>query len=188
MKTLKDISEIITGYTFREGLKSTPHGDTKVLLAKSITEDGTVNYDELVKIDMDSSNTSAYVKNYDVLLTSRGVFRSAVYEGSQDNTVAASSVYILRMKDDKVLPHYLSIYLNSKKGQQSIQKITSGGTISNIPRRNLEELLIPVPNLKTQQQIINIDSNWKERERLLKQKINLSKNVAEGAIQYLITL
>jgi restriction endonuclease S subunit len=188
MKHLKNISEIIVGYTFREALQWTDRGNTKVLLAKNITEEGNVNYDELLKIDMNLSNTSAYVQSGDIILTSRGVFRAAVYEGNEKKTIAASSVYILRPKNELIVPQYLSIYLNSKRGQSSIQKVTSGGTIKTIPRKNLEELSIPLPDLKTQQQIINIDRNWRKRAKLLEQKINLSKNVAEGAIQYLLTV
>lgn len=188
IKKLKDISELIAGYTFREALKSDLEGESKVMLAKHINDDGSVNYEALVKITQSLPRTNAFISKNDVLLSSRGVFRAGVFKKNENNVIAASSMFILRIVDNKIMPEYLAIYLNSEAGQSNIQKILTGSTIKTILRRTLANLKIPIPSLSVQKQIVDISNNWNKRERLLNQKINLSKNVAEGAIQKLLTI
>jgi len=186
-KSLKEISEILAGYTFRGALKSESQGKIKVILAKNIADDGTINYPELIKITQAPPRTNAYVKNKDILLSSRGVFRAGVFNAEDSNIIAASSTFILRVENKEIMPEFIAIYLNSEAGQSDIQKILTGSTIKTILRRSLENLKIPVPTLAVQKQIIDINQNIQKREKLLNQKINLSKNIAEGAIKKLLT-
>ncbi|MBA4336981.1 hypothetical protein C0416_04400 [bacterium] len=186
-KHLKEISGIIAGYTFREALIGDSNGETKVLLAKNINTDGTINYPELTKISLNLPRTNAFVTRNDVLLSSRGIFRSGVFDNDSTNTIAASSMFILRIKDDAVMPEYLSIYLNSRAGQNSIQKILTGSTIKTILRRSLENLIIPIPSLFNQKMIVDISKNSQQIEKLLIKKIKLTKNIAGEAIKQLIT-
>lgn len=187
VKLLKGISEIIAGYTFREGLKSHPNGETQVLLAKNINDDGSINYSELTRINLTLPRTNSFITRNNVLLSSRGIFRAGVFDKEAKNIIAASSLFILRIKDNNVIPEYLSIYLNSEAGQNSIQKVLTGSTIKTILRRALEDLSIPVPSLAVQKIIIDISDNWQKRKELLNRKINLSKSIAEGAIKQFLT-
>lgn len=187
-KNLKEVTAVIAGYTFRGALNSIPDGNTKVMLAKNINENGTINYSDLTQVNLVPPRTNAFIAQNDILLSSRGIFRAGVFDKDLKNIIAASSLFILRTKDKSVIPQYLSIYLNSKTGQKSIQKILTGSTIKTILRRTLENLEIPIPPPSIQKQIIDISENWKEREKLLNQKINLSKNIAEGTIKQFLTI
>lgn len=187
IKPLNEISEIIAGYTFREALKQDFNGETHVLLAKNINVDGTVNYPELIRINFVAPRTNTFVAKDDVLLSSRGIFRAGVFGKEAKNIIAASSLFILRIKDSNVIPEYLAIYLNSEIGQNSIQKILTGSTIKTVLRGALEDLSIPIPLLNVQEMIIEISVNWQKREKLLNRKKNLGKNIAEGAIKQLLT-
>lgn len=186
-KSLKEISEIIAGYTFREALKSDFNGDIRVLLAKNIHDDGTIHYHELTKVALTISRANSFVMRKDVILSSRGVFRAGVFDKDTKDTIAASSVFILRLKDDKVLPEYVSIYLNSEAGQSSIKKVLTGSTIKTILRGALEDISIPIPSLNIQKLIVSIADNWQQREKLLIRKIHLSKQIADRAINHLLT-
>ena len=187
LKILKNISKIIVGYTFRGALPEDPRGDINVLLGKHITNEGVIDLEDLPKIQRNDIRSEAFVKSGDVLLTTRGVFRAAA---SHDfpHTLASSSIYIIRLIDKNILPEFLSIYLNSQTAQVAISQLLTGSSIKTILRKDLETLPIPVPTKTRQQQIINIFSNWKCREQLLHKKIKLDKNIAEGAIHYLLTL
>lgn len=101
--------------------------------------------------------------------------------------IASSSVFILRLIGESLIPEFLSIYLNSEVGQSNIQKIITGTTIKTVLRKDLETLPICVPTLEDQMRIVEIDTNWKKRQQLLNQKMYLSKNIAEGAIKKLLT-
>lgn len=187
-KNLNDISVVIAGYTFREALKGDLKGESKVMLAKHINEDSSINYPDFVRISQELPRTNAFVSKNDVLLSSRGVFRAGVFEKDENNVIAASSIFILRIVDNQIMPEYLAIYLNSEAGQNNIQKILTGSTIKTILRRTLANLKIPIPPLQVQKQIVDISNNWKKREKLLIRKINLNKNIAQGAMQKLLTI
>lgn len=187
-KTLKDIAEVITGYTFRGALQEVPNGNTQVVLAKHIDENGSLEIEHLPSIDMNTSKTNARLKKGDILLSARGIFRAAVFVGEQEDCIAASSTYIIRITDKNITPAYLSIYLNSKAGQNQIRQHLTGGTVQTLLRRDLETFQIPIPSLEQQENIISIHNNWKKREELMQQKIFLSKNIADGAINHLITV
>jgi len=186
-KIIKEVSEIIAGFTFRGALKSDPDGGMRVLLAKNINEDGTISYDDLTKISLEAPRTNAFVSKNDVVLSSRGVFRAGVFSEDTNNTITASSVYILRISVKYILPKYLAIYLNSKIGQNRIKNITTGSTVKTILRGALENLEINIPSIDRQKKIIEIMENWQTREKMLVKKIEVSKNITEGAITHLLT-
>ena len=73
-KSLKDISEIIAGYTFRGALKNVSDGKVQVVSAKNVNEDSTIRIDNLIKIQNVPPRTNAFISKNDVLLSSRGVF------------------------------------------------------------------------------------------------------------------
>lgn len=186
IKSLKDISEIIAGYTFREALVNDSNGRVSVVLAKNINDDGTINYGELTQINLKLPRTNSFIINNDILLSSRGIFRAGVFIKNENKTIASSSLYILRLKNSEVLSKYLSIYFNSEIGQIAIKRNLTGSTIKTILKSSLENLLVPVPALQIQKMIIEIDDNWRKQEKLLNQKINLSKSITEATIKQLI--
>ncbi len=188
IKTVKQVARVAAGYTFRKAIKGSPDGQSRVIMAKNINEHGAINYEDLTNISDIPNRSNALVENGDVLLSSRGVFRAGVFWDKMESVVAASSTFILRVKNTEVVPEYVAIYLNSEAGQAGIQKILTGSTIKTILRKSLENLKIPIPALSIQKQIINISQNIQKREALLNKKINLSKNIAEGAIKKLLTI
>lgn len=184
---IKDITEVIAGYTFRTAIRNYNGGDMNVVQAKDILHNNQVNCQNLPKVTIENLRSSATLEQNDVLLSCRGAFRAGVLTKNLKNAIGSASLYILRIKSDKVLPEYLSIYLNSNAGQQQIQQILSGTIIKTILRRELENLPVIIPSIQKQKQIIEIYKNWQKREELLNRKITLNNNIANGAINYLLT-
>ena len=184
---IKDITEVIAGYTFRTAIHNDDNGDMLVVQAKDILHNNKVNCQDLPKVTIENLRSSATLEQNDVLLSCRGAFRAGVLSENLKNAIGSASLYILRIKSDKVLPEYLSIYLNSNTGQKQIQQILSGTIIKTILRRELAELPVIIPSIQKQKQIIAISNNWQKRKELLNQKIILNKSVANGAINYLLT-
>lgn len=184
---VKEIAEIIAGYTFRGALKHDLNGKCEVVSAKNINEDGSIDYNGLTRILQLPPRTNAFVKENDVILSSRGVFRAGVYRKKSQSIIASSSTFILRVDNTKLLPEYLAIYLNSEVGQASIRRVLTGSSIKTILRKSLENLQIPIPSIDIQKKIIDIRENWQVQEGLLNRKINLNKGIAAGAIKQLLT-
>ncbi len=184
-KTLNQITEIITGYTFREAIHGEPNSALLVLQAKNLKDDMFIDDLVLTKTNIVTSHTKAFAQTGDVAIGSRGVFRAGVIK-SDKQILAASSVYLLRINDkSSVLPEYLATYLNSISGQRNLSQFLTSGTIRTLLRKDLENIRIPVPPFEKQKQIIGLDQNIREQTALLNRKITAQKNIVGGILNQL---
>jgi len=178
---LSEITEIITGYTFRSAIEPSIHGNYRVIQAKDITNDLEITGDNLTKTNLDKASINTIINNNDVILTSRGRFKAAVVN-SHEPMIASSSVYILRVKNQEIDAHYLAIYLNSFQGQTQISKLISGNYIKSIPKFNLTSLNIPVPSVLEQKNIVKLCQNINHQQKLLKRKIEVISNISQNSL------
>lgn len=183
---LNSLEEVILGHTFRGAILEESSGNCYVLQAKNIKAEGDLSH-EFTRINLEFSRAKGIVKDGDVILSNRGTFRAAVYRGNQKNIIAASSVYILRVKKHQILPEYLAIYLNSEVGQNALQNLNRGTLIKSLAKSDLLELSIPLPTPEKQKIIIAIQVNYIARKKLYAEKSELHQNIASYAINYLVT-
>lgn len=180
---IKNISDVFAGYTFRTALKDNKNGSMSVIQARDVFSDNLyINYNNLIKIDFQSTRTNSLVKENDVLVSARGVFRASVFSEANKNIITSSSSYIIRLKDKNILPEYLAIYLNSIVGQKEINKNLSGGTIKTILRKDLSEIEVKILDLKKQKQIINLYQANKKTQSLLSRKKEILDKLSEAGI------
>ena len=185
-KDLKDIAEVIAGYSFRTALRSKENASLFVLQAKNILDNSTVDEENLDGIDFENYRSKAIVKKGDVVISSRGSFRTGLVSLEAKNIIAASSVYILRLKKETVLPEYLAIYLNSSEGQKQLIESATGAAIKTIRRSDLENISVVVPSIETQEKIIRLYHTSKKLQKALIIKMQLISNINEGAINKLL--
>ena len=183
---LKNITEVIAGYTFRTALRGKEDASLFVLQAKNISDNSIVNEDDLDGIDFENYWSKAIVKKGDVVISSRGNFRAGAIGSGLKNIIAASSVYILRPKSSDIIPEYLAIFLNSQGGQKQINEKATGAVINTILRKDLENITIALPDLKTQEKIVELYHTGKELREALTKKIKLVNNINEAAINKLL--
>ena len=139
-----------------------------------------------MRVSLGNNRTNALAKNNDVVLSSRGSFKSAVIQIGSETVVAASSIYLLRLKTDEVLPEYLAVYLNSNFAQKQIKEKITGVVISAMLRNDVKELEIIIPSLEVQKKIITIYFNSLRHQKLLRQKQLLTNQINQELINQLI--
>ncbi|HAI74102.1 MAG TPA: hypothetical protein DCS28_00035 [Candidatus Moranbacteria bacterium] len=185
-KDLKDIAEVIAGYSFRTALRGKEDASMLVLQAKNILDNSVVDEENLDSIDFENYRSKAIVKKGDVVVSSRGSFRAGSVSLESKNIIAASSVYILRIKNESIRPEYLAIYLNSIEGQKQLIKSATGAAIKAIQKNDLENISIAMLSVEKQEKIIRLYHTSKKLQKALIQKTNLVNNINEVVINKLL--
>lgn len=179
---LKNIANVITGYTFRGAVKEVSGSSLYVLQAKNIKDALFIDDNSLTAAEVDAPQTKAFVEDGDIVMGARGNFHSAIIKSSK-KILAASSVYLLRVRKEDIFPEYLAIYLNSSMCKKSLWSLTTEAAIKVILRKDLENIKISVPPIEQQKKIIALYKNITEQGKLLSKKIKIQKNIMNGIFQ-----
>jgi restriction endonuclease S subunit len=182
---LQNLGEIILGHTFRAAMRHDSNGELCILQAKNVNDDGSLD-SNYIRTSAEITRARGIVKNSDIILTNRGLFRASVYKGDDKNLIAAASVYLLRMNKKIVNPEFLAVFLNSRTGQALLKQCIRGATIPSLPKSCLKTLQIPIPSQAMQELIININNNNLRRSRLYEKRARLHKEISEAAISKLL--
>lgn len=185
---LNELAEIFSGYTFRNSIKDENGGVISVLQAKDVLANVVIQDTSfLTKVSDSSFRNPLYLKNNDVLITSRGAqygsFKSTVFVSDNPMVMPSSSLVVIRIPGQNLLPKYLSWYLNSDGGQKAIMQLATGGSfIRSILPKKLGELTIPLPNLEIQKSIIVLHENMEKQEKLLTRKHTIIQKVINAQL------
>ena len=96
----------------------------------------------------------------DVLLSKSGTIgKVGIVRNGAVGALATSGLYVLRTDGDRLDPHYLAAYLDSADGRAWLQDRASGGVISHLTKRIIEDFPVPLPHLQIQQQVATM---WRE--------------------------
>ncbi len=191
-KKIKEIANVIAGYTFRGAIESDIAGDLFVLQAKNVKAGkNIIEVDGLLKTSFSAPRTNAYLQSNDVIIVTRGMgngnLRAALFQSSVANVIASSSIHIIRMKDEMILPEYIVLLLNSDEGQGALSEIVTGAHLQTLSRKNLEDLEIPIVSLEKQKLLINLDNNIKRQNEISEQKNRIRKSIINAAFKSVAT-
>ncbi len=102
-----------------------------------------------------ASMQRSQVKQFDVFLniTGASIGRSALMRESVEANVN-QHVAVIRVQEEKLLPAYLTLILNSDMMQKRINEIQNGASRQALNYEQIKQLTIPLPSLDTQRQIV----------------------------------
>lgn len=172
MPRLADIADIQQGLQFRGGVEASVDGRFQVIQIRDFDEFDELAPDwaaRLVRIADTPSMERYAVGQGDVLFLARGVrnFAWAVPE-PLGNVVAVGYFLILRPDASRVLPAYLAWYLNEEPARAFVRNSASQGShMPIVSRARFEELEIPLPPLRVQGAIAELESLRRREARLL---------------------
>jgi len=99
---------------------------------------------------------TAHVKPSDVLFVRVGVGcigRAAVVVDEEDVGVADDWIYIIKVDESKILPHYLAVYFYTEFAKKQLEKMKRGVGTVTIPKSELEKLLVVAPPISIQEEV-----------------------------------
>lgn len=173
MKKLKELVIIRFGING----KASVDGEISYIQGKDFDAYGRLNNKEIFLTPANTVSERDYLIGGEILFSGKGSRNYAVvWNGEIDNAVASSTFYVLTLISNEIIPDFLVWYLNSDPVQAKLKIIAKGATISNIPKRELQEVKIWIPEIKKQKIIITIDK-LRKKENILQKEISNKKDL-----------
>jgi len=177
--TIKHISTVQMGYSFRSRLEIEQEGNISVVQMKDLLKDNTVSCENIVKVEMDQSKLQKHhlIKKGDLVFRSRGqITTSAILLKDLGKAVVASPLLKIRIiNPELVLPEYLNWYINQEDAQRFLTKRSKGTVHKMISKKAIEDLAVYVPDIQMQQHIIEL-ARLSHLETILMDKISKKRS------------
>ena len=108
---------------------------------------------------MESIDEENLTQEGDILINSTGegtIGRAAVVDKDNTGLLYDSHVLLLRLNKNYIEPKYFELVFNSRYGQEQVENVKSAKTTkqTELGVENLKRILIPIPPLKVQQDIV----------------------------------
>jgi len=180
--SLKNVSECITsGITPTSGGKDYTDSETGIAFIRSgdIDIDGEINFDNLLYITPEIHNTkmkSSKVKRNDIMIAIVGatIGQIGIYISDREANIN-QAIALVRVKKG-INPEYIKEVLSSSIGQLNLDRLKRPVARANINLEEIGSILIPVPDLFQQNEIVK-----KVKEIRLKAK--KLQNEGDGLLQ-----
>jgi len=175
----KDFGNVRTGYAFRKSVAHLRDGDALLIQPKNITPEGLITFGKEPPLRTDKSKALP-LQPQEVLIVNRGRFAAAVFNlPSTETWIVPSSIIVLTIKDQSVLPEYVAGYINSAIGQRLFQRYYEHTTIPFVSLTNFENMDIPVPSTARQKTLIALDEAATRYTTLSNRKQELYRQILD---------
>ena len=154
-------------------------------------DDGRIIANDLKYVDLDDADFDSFkVHKGDILFNRTNSADLVGKVGSFDlegDYVFASYLVRLRADQKQILSDYLNYYLNSDLGQRRLLAYaTPGVSQTNISAGNLKKVLVPLPPMNEQKQIVEVLNNLERRKHLQRNHVAVAKKCLVALINNLI--
>jgi len=165
---IKHIAKIQTGAFAKPGSV----GDIVYLQSKYFTKEGELLQTLIPDILSDKISNKHILNNGDILFAAKGNKNFAsCFINENFNAVASTSFFVIRLKSAKILPEYLTWFLNQHYILKYLKGKAIGTSTQSISKVALGELEIIIPSIKKQKIILKINQ-CKNAERKISEKIS----------------
>ena len=155
------IRELINEAKYGTAKKASPtKGKFPVLRMNNITYSGEMDFTDLKYVDLEKKEEDKYLARRGDLLFNRTnskklVGKTAVFEADTPMAIAG---YLIRVRtNEKATPHYISAYLNSRHGKQTLMEMCKSIVgMANINAQELQDIKILIPPIEIQNRFSEI--------------------------------
>lgn len=165
--TLSEITNISAGHPFRGKIQEKSGGNIRVVQMKNISSGSGISWDTVIETELAGKKAPNWLKEGDVLFAARGSRNyAAIVDQLKGKVVSAPHFYIIRMKEQSLLPEFLVWQLNQKPMQNYFDRAAEGSCTKSVRRSILEKALITVPPIEKQKQILKLHKTLLQEKRL----------------------
>jgi len=162
-------------------------GEYPVLRMGNITYEGNWNLDDLKYLDLEEKEKPKYLAETGDLIFNRTnsrelVGKTAVY--SFDYPMALAGYLIRARTNEKGNPYYISAYLNSRHGKQTLVGMCKSIVgMANINAQEMQDIKILIPPVELQEKYSDIESEVRQRLSKMSNFLHQSERIFSSISQ-----
>lgn len=164
----------------RSGIYAKPdyQGEVYYIQAKNFDEQNDFLFNSSPELALDRKIRNNLLQPGEIILAARGNNNFAAhYKGRISPVVASTMFLVISIRDkEKLLPDYLTWYLNLKTTQKHLRSFAQSTSIPSLNKAQVEDLEIPVPDLKKQNDLIEY-AELRKKESVLRKKLEEMKEL-----------
>lgn len=180
VKPLSEIAQISTGQTFRTKVGNNPKGEVLAIQIKDLSDDFMRITGEPHRVKESDISKNQLLQKGDILFLAKGRMNTAVLFNLDAPAVAASFFFVIRPNQSIINPAYLAWFINQRETQAVIHRHKEGALVSSIKKSVLEELIVTIPRMKTQNEVAKISSLQHRSEVITRELLELQKTLLES--------
>lgn len=174
-QAISQVADLRLGYHFRGKIKEAADGGAKVLQVRNVDDASGVLPEPLTHAAIPNAEKHA-VEVGEVVFLARGRNRFAfVFDVADPLPIVPASYFVVLTPNPRVVDSgYLAWAINQPVFQSKVESRSTGTSIPQISKTDLQELEIHVPTLETQKRIAAVAALMKQEQTLTRQ-INLQR-------------
>ena len=178
---LREVCSIQSGLTVKSGLFPDLENGTKVIRLQDVGTTGAIKVDTLRKVRLPVVSERYYLNAGDVVFRSRGNWTTAGYlpDDLTEAVVAVLPVVVLRPDRSIISPRFLAWELNKKRTQDHFRRIAHSSSVPLIPRTEIENLEVDIPNSDIQDIVADTAELIEESRRVQMELTDRETKLAE---------
>ena len=156
-------------------------GDYLLITGTDFTETHEIDYSTCVYVTEEryKQDSKIQLKNGDILITKDGTLgKVAQVKGLEMPATLNGGVFVVRCKDGSLENRFILHYLLSNHFQSVVEQQKTGSTISHLTQTLFSRLMIPIPPIEIQREIVRILDNFTNLTA------ELTKELTDRKVQY----
>ena len=152
------ISEFIRGVSYRKNQSSKTPKDNHVPILRANNINSQLNYEDLVYVQREKVKDEQFVKALDIVIAMSSGSKHLVGKAAQahqDFEGGFGTFCGLVRVSGEVNQKFVGLFFQSPIYRNGISRLSMGININNLRRENIETMLIPLPPLTEQEQIVS---------------------------------
>ena len=172
-KAVSEIAEVSSGVF----LQTEPFGDVSYLQIKDLLSESPEK--TASKVTLSPKNERYLLAKGDLLFAGKGTTYLCKVFDLDILAIASTTLYVIRLTAEDILPDYLCWYLNQPNVMAMMKAQQVGTGTPLIHKQVVEDIEIPIPELETQQHIVELaklQAREKELYKAIAEKRQLITN------------
>lgn len=155
---------------------------------RALEENGFINVSELEMFySREPLETSLLTKPKDIVLRLFTPMHPVLIDSQNEGLLVPSQLAIFRVIDESILmPAFLRLCLAQNDLQERVKKLEYGTAQRTVKLRTVLDETIDIPDMKTQEKVVNLDLTNRNRERKYRELVRQERLLTERIIAKLL--